>query len=164
MEKDNSDHINQLISVFENGSYTSKHIESLLQYFIDIFDEDVTARKAIVTLLRNCKKEILQKPIIEYIQNDAIKEEIKTNLVAVCWESGLDYSNYLPIFTSLLINYGDALAIEASTLISELETIENNKNLVEAIKTIHSTNQEKYSTIRRIIINDTLQHLISINH
>lgn len=164
MEKDNSDHINQLVSVFENGSYTSKHIESLLQYFIDIFDEDVTARKAIVTLLRNCKKEIVQKIIVEYLLNEKIKEEIKTNLVTVCWESGLDYSNYLPIFTSLLINYGDALAIEASTLISELETIGNNKNLVEAIKTIHSTNQEKYSTIRRIIINDTLQHLISINH
>ena len=60
-------------------------------------------------------------------------------------------------------NKDDMMALEASTIITEIETINNKNELVAAIQIIHQTEQEKYSVTRRVIINDTLQHLILIN-
>ena len=54
--------------------------------------------------------------IVEAIQNQKYAPELK-ELVASCWENGLDYSNYLTLFIDLLIESDFMVAFEAYTVI-----------------------------------------------
>lgn len=54
--------------------------------------------------------------IVEAIQSQKYAPELK-ELVASCWENGLDYSNYLTLFVDLLIDSEFLVAFEAYTVI-----------------------------------------------
>jgi hypothetical protein len=82
--------------------------------------------------------------------------------LAVCWESGLDYSSYLDVFVDALITGNEIVAIEAYTLI--LEFAKKDSPVKQAIEDITKTDQQNYSPAHRILINDSLQHLINIHN
>jgi hypothetical protein len=73
----------------------------------------------LTTLLADVKeaevKNILVSKLVE-----AGEEEGRANLLRVCWESAIDFSEYLEIFADLLIDGDYITAIEASTVIENL--------------------------------------------
>jgi hypothetical protein len=76
--------------------------------------------KSKVTELFNTLKESDAIPlIVEAIQNQKYAPELK-ELVASCWENGLDYSNYLALFVDLLIESEFMVAFEAYTVITNM--------------------------------------------
>jgi hypothetical protein len=61
-----------------------------------------------------------QSLLVEAI-GSAASESDKKILTAACWESGLDFSPSFPFFADLVINSGFDIALEAFTVIQEME-------------------------------------------
>jgi len=99
-------------------------------------------KSKIADLFANLKESDAIPLIIEAIQNQKYAPELK-ELVASCWENGLDYSNYLTLFVDLLIDSEFLIAFEAYTVIVNMTTtIDQGKidveidRLEEAMKTV----------------------------
>ena len=153
--------IDSLIASFEKDTYTQKHVISLLNYLVELDEkEDKSAIIAITKVLSFCTKDFVRAPIVDTLKSIDASNAIKTSLLAVCWESGLDYTDYLEVFVDALINGNEAVAIEAYTMI--LEFTAKNSKFNQAIEEITNTDQTSYSPAHRILINDSLQHLINI--
>jgi len=73
-------------------------------------------KSKITDLFANLKESDAIPLITEAIQNLKYAPELK-ELVASCWENGLDYSNYLTLFVDLLIDSEFMVAFEAYTVI-----------------------------------------------
>ncbi|MBV5349509.1 hypothetical protein JZU61_07685 [bacterium] len=73
-------------------------------------------KSKITGLFANLKESDAIPLIVEAIQNQKYAPELK-ELVASCWENGLDYSNYLTLFIDLLIDSEFLVAFEAYTVI-----------------------------------------------
>jgi len=73
-------------------------------------------KSKITDLFANLKESDAIPLIIEAIQNQKYAPELK-ELVASCWENGLDYSNYLTLFVDLLIDSDFLIAFEAYTVV-----------------------------------------------
>jgi hypothetical protein len=153
--------IDDLIVSFEKDTYAEKHVVSLLTYLTSLEEkEDKETIDAIVKVLSFCTKDFVRAPIIDTIKHVESSPAIKASLIAICWESGLDYSNYLDVFVDALLKDNEIVAIEAYTLIMELVT--KTDQFKKAIETITNTEQTNYSAAHRILINDSLQHLIGL--
>ncbi len=100
----------------------------------------------IVGLLANLKEKDTVPLMIEAIKNQKYAPELK-QLVSCCWENGLNYTNYLPLFVELLIHNDFAVAFEAYTVITNMETtIDQSKIDTEIEKldqAMHTTSEEK---------------------
>jgi hypothetical protein len=77
---------------------------------------DPEIKSKITDLFANLKESDAIPLIVEAIQNQKYSPELK-ELVACCWENGLDYSNYLTLFVDLLIDSEFLVAFEAYTVI-----------------------------------------------
>jgi len=155
--------IDALIESFEKDSYTEQHVNSLLNYLVALNEtEDQQTINAITKVLSFCTKDFVKTPIIETIKNISSSNNTKASLLAVCWESGLDYSSYLDVFVDALITGNEIVAIEAYTLI--LEFAKKDSPVKQSIEDITKTDQQNYSPAHRILINDSLQHLINIHN
>lgn len=153
--------IDALIESFEKDAYTEKHVNSLLNYLVELKEEeDKETMKAITKVLSYCTKDFVKTPIIETIKSIDSSNNIKAALLAVCWESGLKYSSYLDVFVDALIHGNEAVAIEAYTMILEFTT--SDSKIKEGIELINKTEQKNFSPAHRILINDSLQHLIHL--
>lgn len=153
--------VDSLIATFEKDTYTPKHVESLLNYLLDLDSaDDYQTIAAITKVLGFCTKDFVKVPMIDALSNKSISHEIKAALLTACWESGIDYSAHTSIFVDPLLNGNELVAIEAYTLITELTNY--HESMKEAIETITKTNQENYSPAHRVLINDSLHHLISL--
>lgn len=153
--------VDALIASFEKDTYTEKHVESLLNYLVALDEKEEKATiNAITKVLSFCTKDFVIAPIINTIKSIDSSNATKASLLAVCWESGLNYSNYLDVFVDALIHGNEIVAIEAYTMIMEF-TVKNNK-LKGAIELITQTDQKDYSPAHRVLINDSLQHLIHL--
>lgn len=104
-------------------------------------------KSKIIDLFANLKESDAIPLIVEAIQNQKYAPELK-ELVASCWENGLDYSNYLTLFVDLLIDSEFLVAFEAYTVIVNMTaTIDQAKidieidRLEEAMKT--ATDEKK---------------------
>ena len=73
----------------------------------------------ITNLFANLKESDAIPLIIEAIQNLRFAPELK-DLLATCWENGLDYSQYLSLFVDLLIDSDFLVAFEAYTVIMNM--------------------------------------------
>ena len=96
--------IDDLIVSFEKDTYAEKHVVSLLTYLTSLEEkEDKETIDAIVKVLSFCTKDFVRAPIIDTIKHVESSPAIKASLIAICWESGLDYSNYLDVFVDALL-------------------------------------------------------------
>ncbi len=122
--------------------------------------QDPEVKKKIAGLFANLKESDSIPLIIEAIQNQKYAPELK-ELVASCWENGLDYSNYLSLFVELLIENEFLIAFEAYTVIMNMTAqIDQRKidieiNLLD--KAIQSAPEDK-----KVLMLDVIDFLPSI--
>lgn len=76
-------------------------------------------KSKITDLFANLKESDAIPLIMEAIQNQHFAPELK-ELLASCWENGLDYSEYLSLFVDVLIDGEFAVAFEAYTVIMNM--------------------------------------------
>lgn len=111
-------------------------------------------KSKITSLFANLKESDAIPLIVEAIQDQKYAPELK-ELVASCWENGLEYSNYLTLFVDLLIDSEFLVAFEAYTVIVNMTAqIDQAKidveigRLEEAMKT---TSDQKKALILDVI-------------
>lgn len=154
--------IDALIESFEKNTYTERHVESLLNYLVALDEnEDLQTINAIAKVLGFCNKDFVQKSIIERLGHKDTTNHIKTCLLTACWESGLNYSPFIDVIVQAMLSGNERVAIEAYTVI--LECNESGDTLKKAIEEINHSDQKNYSPAHRILINDSLHHLIALN-
>ncbi len=77
---------------------------------------DDSVRKSIRDLLAELKHREAVPLFIEAIRNKQYAGEL-LSIVSACWENGLDFSGYLPVFVDLVIEKEFLVAFEAYTVI-----------------------------------------------
>jgi uncharacterized protein YjgD (DUF1641 family) len=117
-------------------------------------------KSKITGLFANLKESDTIPQIIEAIQNQKYSPELK-ELVACCWENGLDYSNYLSLFVGLLIDNEFEIAFEAYTVIMNLETRIDQKIIDQQIDLLEQTLSSAPEQKRQLVL-DVIDFLPSI--
>lgn len=111
---------------------------SVLPEFFNLLliQEDEEIQGEITALLNDLNVKESAELMAKAIANPEYKK-IQTSLVAACWQNGLSYGKYIPIFVDVLISGSYSAAIEAFTVIEEavgeLEQNERDK-LVHSLK------------------------------
>jgi len=82
--------------------------------------QNTEIKSKIIDLFANLKESDAIPLIVEAIRNQKYASDLK-DLVACCWENGLDYSNYISLFVDLLIESEFNVAFEAYTVIMNTE-------------------------------------------
>ncbi len=76
-------------------------------------------RKSILNFLSDLKHREAIPILMEAIQNQEYAGELQS-IISACWENGLDYSSYLPVFIDLVIEREFIVAFEAYTVITNM--------------------------------------------
>jgi hypothetical protein len=91
---------------------------------------------------------------IEAVQNEKYKHILKTILI-VCWQNGLDFSSYTPVFIDIIINEEWEIAFEAFTIIDNLEFVPEHEIVEVAIQKIEAAlktaNEQKTYFLNEIL-------------
>jgi len=91
---------------------------------------------------------------IEAVQNEKYKSILKTILV-VCWQNGLDFSSYTPVFIDIIINEEWEIAFEAFTIIDNFEFVPEHEVVEISIQKIEAAlknaNKQKAYFLEEII-------------
>jgi len=89
------------------------------------------------------------------IENDKYKP-IRKSILMACWQNGLDFSTFLPVFIDLVINEDWEIAFEAFTVIDNLEYLPNEEILKKSVnkinKALTSTAEQKSYFLNEILI------------
>lgn len=115
-------------------------------------DEEI--RRLSGNLLFDIKKQDAAPVLVNAIENITFKN-IRKTLVSACWESGLDFSEYLPVFSELVRNSDFETSIEAFTVIencissAKIEVIE--KEII-ATKSILNSMPDEIKSLSFIMI------------
>lgn len=74
---------------------------------------------------------------------------IRKKILTACWQNGLDFSTFVPVFIDLIINEDWEIAFEAFTVIDNLEVLPGDPVLAVSIEKINNaletaTDQKQY--------------------
>lgn len=103
-------------------------------------------KKSVLTLLSELKNKESIPYLIAAIQNEKFSKE-RLDLVACCWQNGLSYNAYLPLFIDLVIRSEFLIAFEAFTVVENMygrieeDVIEN--ELLKINHALESARDEK---------------------
>lgn len=116
----------------------------------------------IKALFANLKDKDTIPLMVQAIQDEKYAT-VRQQLISACWENGMDYTPYLPVFVDVLIDQEFLVAFEAYTVITNMETaIDQNLLDVEIEKldkAMHSTTAEK-----KVLMLDVVDFLPSIGY
>lgn len=137
------------------NSGRASDIPVLLELLHMSADPEIKAK--ITDLFANLKESDTIPLIIEGIRNQKYAPELKS-LIASCWENGLDYSKYIPLFVDLLIDNEFDVAFEAYTVIMNTESQMNTEIIdqeIERMEKVLSTVSEQ----KRQLLIDVIDYL-----
>lgn len=118
---------------------------------------DPEIKSKITHLFANLKESDTIPLIIEGIKNQKYASELKS-LISSCWENGMDYSKYIPLFVDLLIDNEFDVAFEAYTVIMNTESQMNTEIIdqeIERMEKVLSTVSEQ----KRQLLIDVIDYL-----
>lgn len=109
----------------------------------------------IKTLLATVKDKSTAPTFIEAIENAKYKPILKT-ILTVCWQNGLDFSSYLPVFIDIIIREDWEIAFEAFTIIDNIEFLPKQKIIDESklqIKNgLETANDQKAYFLQEVLV------------
>lgn len=102
----------------------------------------------IKNLLGSVKDKESVNSFMRAIENDKYKS-IRKEILTACWQNGLDFSAFLPVFIDFIIREDWEIAFEAFTVIDNLEYLPGAEIIIISIAKINealptATNQNKY--------------------
>lgn len=95
-----------------------------------------TVRESIYSLLGELKNKESVTYLVEAIRNNDLAP-FRQQLVASCWQNGLDFSAYLLFFTDLVISEPWEIGFEAFTVIENLEHLPEREVIEAAVSKIN---------------------------
>jgi hypothetical protein len=88
--------------------------------------------RAVFNLLDDIKDKHAIPYIIEAIHDEKNKYILK-NLVESCWQNGMDFSQFLPVFTELIVGGSDEVSFEAFTVVENMELLPSEEIIKEEV-------------------------------
>lgn len=85
--------------------------------------------KEIIFILNNLKVQKAAPVLAEALQNPEYLS-IRKKITTACWQNGLNYKNYLPLFVDIIINEDWETGFEAFTVIENMEEFPE-KNMID---------------------------------
>ena len=111
-------------------------------------------RSKVTALLGNLKDKETIPLLVDAIQDKKYDSNLQ-QIVSACWENGLDFSPYLPVFIDLLIEKDFLVAFEAYTLIMNMEKAIDQRLIdveIEKLdKAMHAATDEKKALMLDVI-------------
>ncbi|QGY45512.1 hypothetical protein GM418_18100 [Maribellus comscasis] len=138
----------QKISVQGNKLY----IPILLDLLLSNREEEI--EKEITKLLGNVKAKTTVPIFIEALENKKYIP-IKKAILTACWQNGLDYHDYLPVFVNIVINDNWENAFEAFTVVDNLEYLPSDE-IIEKTKRIIASALKTADTQKAYFLNEIL--------
>lgn len=138
----------------ENGDISI--VSSLLDLMSRQSDAHTTT--LLVNLLADIRDNSVKEIIIKRIKATT-NIETKALFIRICWESSLDYSDYLDLFVQIMLLDNFAVAFEASTAIENMlhqVKAEKISTLIETLKAIPHTDEQ-----RKFLADNLLQAISS---
>jgi hypothetical protein len=153
LESENSDLVIKAIYEIRNAG----SIVMLPQLFSLIRKETSLAIRAEILRLVGEIKDEKAVPLIAESFDKHDYGEFLPAFVAACWQSGLDFSNYLTVFARLFIHSDYITSLEAFTVLEESMPQASDQSRIECIQYIHESeshvDDEKiplYNELRKI--------------
>lgn len=116
---------------------------------------EAEVEKEIEKLLSTVKSKDTVPYFAEALENEKFKSIQKTLLTA-CWQNGLDFANYLPVFVEIVITGTWENAFEAFTVIDNLEHLPDPQIVDQTIDRIHlalkTANEQNQYFLREILV------------
>ena len=112
-------------------------------------------KKNILNLLSELKNKESVPAFIAAIKNEKYTSERK-DLLACCWQNGLSYNEYLPIFIDLVINEEFMIAFEAFTVVENMfgkvddEVID--KEIIKVKNALNSASEQKAYLLNGLLV------------
>lgn len=110
-------------------------------------------RKHILTLFSELKSTDTIPLMMEAIQNKKYAGELK-ELLTCCWQNGLNYSQYLPVFIDLVINEEFLVSFEAFTVIENMYGRMNEVLVAQQVtklnNSLESANEQKRYLLKEL--------------
>jgi hypothetical protein len=102
----------------------------------------------IINLLGTVKDKETVNSFVRAIEDDKYKG-IRKSILTACWQNGLDFSTFLPVFIDLIINEEWEIAFEAFTVVDNLEYLPGDEIIKVSISKINEAmpavgDQNKY--------------------
>ena len=130
--------------------------KSLIPYLIELLAShtDDKVKESVTNLLYDVKYQTAAKEIIKAVRSDKYAH-IREELLAVCWQSGLDFSSYIETLTNCFVKGSFKEAFEAFTAIESIEKkldAELAENSITALKNeINSIDESKKELLIELI-------------
>jgi hypothetical protein len=128
-------------------STKKEKIKTLIALLTEEENKDVK-EETLITL----KKENAGSMLIDAIRQNRSHEKRKI-LIAACWESEINFSHELPLFTELACDEDYLASLEAMTVIENMEGPFEEEILEESIRKVREAQKEQ-KTERLVLLND----------
>lgn len=116
---------------------------------------DKEVEEEIVNLLGTVKEKESVNSFMRAIEDEKFKT-IRKQLLTACWQNGLDFSTFLPVFVDQIINEDWEIAFEAFTIVDNLETLPSEAIVNVAIEKIrnamNNVNEQKQYFLHEILV------------
>lgn len=129
---------------------------SIVPELLDILlkSQDPAVITNLTALLSDVKESDFKTILMEKLIN-ATNDMGKSNLLRICWESSMDFSEYLDVFIDMVLQDDFITALEASTVIENLDGTISDEKIHIAIKRLETESDEGKS----FLLEDTIIHL-----
>lgn len=157
------DATNDLKKYFNSKEYATTIIGSTKDVSAPVTSEDKIS--SLISLLTDpANKEIKEEALLTLKKQkggDSLlvaiaspkANEVRHILVAACWESEINFSKYLPFFILLALDQNYLTALEAITVIENMEGPFTNSDVEAAIKKVKEA-KKAISSERLVLLND----------
>ena len=134
---------------------------SIVPELLDILlqSQDSNTITNLTALLSDVKESDFKTVLMDKLIN-ATSDSGKANLLRICWESAIDFSEYLDVFIDMLLNDDFITALEASTVIENLQGKIPEEKIHTAIKRLEAESDED----KAFLLEDTILHLKEMLH
>jgi hypothetical protein len=152
---DSKNYITKIIGLEDELEIQIKS-EDKISKFISLLTDPANKNLKEATLL-NLKKEKGGDILLLAIASPK-SDKNRHLLIAACWESEINFSQYLPFFILLALDTDYLVSLEAITVISNMEGPFNNENVKEGIEKIKAI-QKNITSEKAVLLNDLIDTL-----
>lgn len=156
LQSDNSELVtNTIKELRESGN--SGYVPILIELLHASDNPEI--KQKIISLLSDLKHSDAIPKIVDAIQNIKYASELR-DLVATCWENGLDFSQHLNLFVDLVIKEEFLVAFEAFTVIENMSGKIDDAEKAKQVKKIQQA--LKSTTEAKVMLLEDLIHIIPV--
>lgn len=139
-----------LKSIREKGN--KLYLPMLFDLLLSFPEEELEAE--IKTILGTVKQRDTVPVFVQALRDKKYKP-IRKTLLAACWQNGLDFKDYLPLFAGLIIEEDWETGFEAFTVIENLKDLPD-QNIIDETEVKINNSIEKMSDKKRYFLQEIL--------